>query len=167
VTRIVIDPVTRIEGHLRIELEVEGKVVARARSSGTSFRGVENILHGRDPRDAAHITQRICGVCPIPHARAACEAFENAAGLTVNPQARRMRNIVEAANFIDSHLLSFYLLAPPGRPTVRGRAAGAGASFGPRSWSPWSDGTSPGATVRGIAPGHGDRELVGPASAGR
>ena len=112
-TRIVIDPLTRIEGHLRIELEVEGNVVVRARSSGTSFRGIENLLHGRDPRDAAHITQRICGVCPIPHARAACEAFENAAGLTVNPQARRIRNIVQAANFIDSHLLSFYLLTLP------------------------------------------------------
>jgi hydrogenase large subunit len=127
VTRIVIDPVTRIEGHLRIELEVEGNVVVRALSSGTSFRGVENILRGRDPRDAAHITQRICGVCPIPHARAACEAFENAAGLAVNPQARRIRNIVQAANFIDSHLLSFYLLTLPdfvcGLPTATTRGS--------------------------------------------
>lgn len=112
-TRIVLDPVTRVEGHLRIELELAGNMVVQARSSGTSFRGVENILRGRDPRDAAHITQRICGVCPIPHARAACEAFENAAGLSVNPQARRIRNIVQAANFIDSHLLSFYLLTLP------------------------------------------------------
>lgn len=112
-TRIVIDPVTRIEGHLRIELEVEGNIIVRSRSSGTSFRGIENVLRGRDPRDAPHITQRICGVCPIPHARAACEAFESAARLTVSPQALRIRNIVQAANFIDSHLLHFYLLALP------------------------------------------------------
>jgi hydrogenase large subunit len=113
VTHIVIDPVTRIEGHLRIELEVEGGIVKQARSSGTSFRGIENILRGRDPRDAAHITQRICGVCPIPHGRAACEAFERSAQVSVNPQATRIRNIVQAANFIDSHLLHFYLLALP------------------------------------------------------
>jgi Ni,Fe-hydrogenase I large subunit len=112
-TRIVVDPVTRIAGHLRIELEVEGGVVAQARSSGTSFRGIENVLRGRDPRDAAHVTQRICGVCPISHGRAACEAFENAAQLTVPPQARRIRNIVQAANFIDSHLLHFYVLVLP------------------------------------------------------
>ena len=112
-TRIVLDPLTRIEGHLRIELDVDSNVVVQARSSGTSYRGIENILQGRDPRDAAHITQRICGVCPIPHARAACEAFENAAQLTPNPQARCIRNIVQASNFIDSHLLHFYLLALP------------------------------------------------------
>jgi hydrogenase large subunit len=113
VTRIVLDPVTRVEGHLRVELDVSGNVVAQARSSGTSFRGIENLLRGRDPRDAAHITQRICGVCPIPHGRAACEAFENAAQVTVTAQARWIRNIVQAANFIDSHLLHFYLLALP------------------------------------------------------
>lgn len=112
-TRMVLDPVTRIEGHLRIELELEGTTVVRARSSGTSYRGLENILLGRDPRDAAHITQRICGVCPIPHARAACEAFEAAALCSPPPQALRIRNLVQAANFIDSHLLHFYLMALP------------------------------------------------------
>lgn len=112
-TRIVLDPVTRIEGHLRIELDLGGNLVAEARSSGTSFRGIENVLRGRDPRDAVHVTQRICGVCPIPHGRAACEAFEDAAQVTVTPQARWIRNVVQAANFIDSHLLHFYLLALP------------------------------------------------------
>jgi hydrogenase large subunit len=92
---------------------VESGVVVQARSSGTSFRGIENVLRGRDPRDAAHVTQRICGVCPIPHGRAACEAFESAAQVTVTAQARRIRNVVQAANFIDSDLLHFYLLALP------------------------------------------------------
>lgn len=61
-TRIVVDPVTRIEGHLKVEVEVEGGKVVDAKSSGTLFRGLEMILRGRDPRDAQHITQRICGV---------------------------------------------------------------------------------------------------------
>jgi hydrogenase large subunit len=131
---IVIDPLTRIEGHLRVELETDGGVIVRARSAGTSFRGLENVLHGRDPRDAAHITQRICGVCPIPHARAACEAFEHAAGVAVNEQARLIRNIVQAANFIDSHLLHFYALALPdyvaGLPTAGAWPQGKP----PRAW---------------------------------
>ncbi len=112
-TTLVLDPLTRVEGHLRIELDIEGAVVVRARSSGTSFRGLEKVLRGRDPRDAAHITQRICGVCPIPHARAACEAFEQAARVAINTPARLVRNIVQAANFIDSHLLHFYSLSLP------------------------------------------------------
>lgn len=127
-TTIAIDPVTRIEGHLRVELEVEGGAVVRARSSGTSFRGFENVLRGRDPRDAVHITQRICGVCPIPHARAACEAFEQAVPIAVDDQARLIRNIVQAANFVDSHLLHFYGLALPdyvtGLPTAGGLPKG-------------------------------------------
>jgi len=110
---LVIDPVSRLEGHLRLEIEYEGGAVVRARSSGTSFRGLENVMRGRDPRDAAQITQRICGVCPVPHGRAACEAFENAAGLTVSPLARLVRNVVQAANFVDSHLLHFYVLSLP------------------------------------------------------
>ncbi len=112
-TRMILDPVTRIEGHLRIELEIEGTTIVRARSSGTSYRGFENILRGRDPRDAAHITQRICGVCPIPHGRAACEAFEAAAACAPPPQAVFIRNVVQAANFIDSHLLHFYAMVLP------------------------------------------------------
>ena len=68
---IVIDPVTRIEGHLKIEAIVDQGVVKEARSTGTLFRGIELILQGRDPRDAPRITQRICGVCPASHATAA------------------------------------------------------------------------------------------------
>ena len=110
---VTLDPVVRIEGHLRIDLDIKDNVVQSAHSSGTSFRGFEPILVGRDPRDAPHITQRICGVCPVPHARASTAAFEAAAQLTVNNQARLVRNLIEAANFIESHLLHFYLLALP------------------------------------------------------
>ena len=110
---ITLDPVSRIEGHLRIDLDIKDNVVQSARSSGTSFRGFEPILVKRDPRDAPHITQRICGVCPVPHARASTAAFEAAANLTVNDQARLIRNLIEAVNFIDSHLLHFYVLSLP------------------------------------------------------
>ena len=110
---ITLDPVSRIEGHLRIDLDIQDNVVKAARSSGTSFRGFEPILVKRDPRDAPHITQRICGVCPVPHARASTAAFESAARLVVNDQARLIRNLIEAANFIDSHLLHFYVLSLP------------------------------------------------------
>lgn len=110
---VTLDPVSRIEGHLRIDLDIEDNVIRAAQSSGTSFRGFEPILVGRDPRDAPHITQRICGVCPIPQARAATAAFEAAAQITVNNQARLIRNLMEAANFIESHLLHFYALALP------------------------------------------------------
>jgi hydrogenase large subunit len=131
---VTLDPVSRIEGHLRIDLDIKDNVVGAARSSGTSFRGFEPILVGRDPRDAPHITQRICGVCPVPHARASTAAFEAAAQLPINNQARLIRNLIEAANFIDSHLLHFYVLALPdyvaGIPT-----AAAGSSGGsPKVW---------------------------------
>jgi hydrogenase large subunit len=126
-TTIVVDPLTRIEGHLRIELDVTGNTVSEARSAGTSFRGIEAVLRNRDPRDAPMITQRVCGVCPIPHARAASEAFENAAmnagtPIAVNDQARLIRNIVQATNFLDSHIFHFYVMSLPdfiaGMPTA-------------------------------------------------
>ena len=79
--RIVIDPVTRIEGHLRIEAVVENGVVKDAFSAGTMVRGIEKILKGRDPRDASHYTQRICGVCPISHGLAAALNLEAAFGV--------------------------------------------------------------------------------------
>lgn len=119
---LTIDPVTRIEGHLRIDLTMESNTVVEARSSGTSFRGFEKILVGRDPRDAVQITQRICGVCPIPHAQASCAALEDAAATAPNAQARLLRNLIQAANFLDSHLLHFYVLTLPdfvsGMPTA-------------------------------------------------
>ena len=111
--KITLDPVTRIEGHLRVELDVVDGVVRAAHSSGTSFRGIERVLKGRDPREACQITQRICGVCPVPHATAASAAVEMAAEIAVNDQARRLRNVIGAANFIDSHVLSFFNLSLP------------------------------------------------------
>ena len=87
-THVVVDPVTRIEGHLRIEAEVDGGQVKDAWSSSTMFRGIEIILKGRDPRDAWAFTQRICGVCTTVHAIASIRAVENAIGATPPPNAR-------------------------------------------------------------------------------
>ena len=111
-TTITIDPVTRLEGHLKVEVDVDGsKQVTAARSSGTLFRGFEKILIGRDPRDATHITQRICGVCPVSHGMASTLCLEDAFGVTPAENGRIMRNLVLAANFVQSHILHFYHLA--------------------------------------------------------
>lgn len=133
-TLITLDPVSRIEGHLRIDLEVEAGVVRSARSSGTSFRGFEPILVGRDPRDAPQLTQRICGVCPVPQSRAAVMAFEMAAGIQTNAQARLIRNLIESANFVDSHLLHFYLLVLPDFVSGLPTAGAWSANSPPRIW---------------------------------
>ena len=110
---IVIDPITRIEGHLKIEAVVEGGVVKEARSSGTLYRGLEKVLRGRDPRDAQHITQRICGVCPQVHATAAALNLDSAFGLAgrIPDNGRITRNLILGSNYIQSHLLHFYHLA--------------------------------------------------------
>ncbi len=108
---IVIDPVTRIEGHLSIRVDVSGNRVTAAYSAGEMFRGFETILRGRDPLDAQHITQRICGVCPISHATAAVLAQDTAYGLTPPANGRIARNLVLAANYIQSHILHFYHLS--------------------------------------------------------
>ena len=92
--RITIDPVTRIEGHLRIDVEVDGGKVTKAWSSGTMWRGVENILIGRDPRDAWAITQRICGVCTTVHAICSVRAVENALKLDIPLNAQLIRNMI-------------------------------------------------------------------------
>ncbi len=114
-TTITIDPVTRIEGHLSVEITVDTvggqPQVVSARSAGTMFRGFEVILIGRDPRDAAPYTQRICGVCPVPHALAACLALDQAFGVAPPDNGRILRNLVAGANFLDSHLLHFYHLS--------------------------------------------------------
>jgi hydrogenase large subunit len=110
---VTLDPISRIEGHLRIDLDLRDNIVKSAISCGTSFRGFEIFLRDRDPRDAVHLTQRICGVCPIPHSTCASMAFEQAAGITINTQALLLRNLIEASNFIDSHLLHFYALVLP------------------------------------------------------
>ncbi|UCG49286.1 MAG: nickel-dependent hydrogenase large subunit [Phycisphaerales bacterium] len=108
---IKIDPMTRIEGHLAIEATVEEGVVTDAKSSGTMFRGFENILKGRSPLDAPHLTQRICGVCPISHGMASCLNLESAYNTSPPANGRILRNLVLGANFIMSHILHFYHLA--------------------------------------------------------
>jgi hydrogenase large subunit len=111
--KIVIDPVTRIEGHLKVEAITENGKVQEARCSGLLYRGLERILKGRDPRDAQRITQRICGVCPTAHATASSLALDNAFGITeqIPNNGRVMRNLVFGSNYIQSHLLHFYHLA--------------------------------------------------------
>jgi hydrogenase large subunit len=109
-SRLVIDPITRIEGHLRIEVQIENGVVKDAWSSSTMFRGIETILQGRDPRDAAMITQRVCGVCTTVHSIAAVRAVEDALGITIPDNARILRNLLEGAQFIQDHVIHFYHL---------------------------------------------------------
>ncbi|MBU2063330.1 MAG: nickel-dependent hydrogenase large subunit, partial [Candidatus Omnitrophica bacterium] len=108
---ISIDPVTRIEGHLKIEVDLDNGVVVDARSSGTLWRGIEVILKGRDPRDAQHITQRICGVCPIGHCMASTFNLDSAFGVKPPANGRIIRNLILGANFLQSHILHFYHLA--------------------------------------------------------
>ncbi len=109
-TRIVVDPVTRIEGHLRIEAEVEAGRVRDAWSSGTMFRGLERILLGRDPRDAWLIAQRACGVCTTVHALASVRAVERALGIRIPRNARIIRNLIAASQFVQDHVVHFYHL---------------------------------------------------------
>jgi len=109
-THVVVDPITRIEGHLRIEAEVEGGAVTNAWSSSTMFRGIELILEGRDPRDAWVFAQRICGVCTTVHAIASIRAVEHAIGATPPPNARILRNLIMAAQNVQDHVIHFYHL---------------------------------------------------------
>jgi hydrogenase large subunit len=108
---IVVDPITRIEGHLRIEAESddENKII-RASSSGTMVRGIEIILRGRDPRDAWAFAQRICGVCTLVHGIASVRAVENALAYEVPPNAQIIRNLMIAAQFVHDHVMHFYHL---------------------------------------------------------
>ena len=109
-SRVIADPVTRIEGHLRIEAEVDGGSVRDAWSSSTMFRGIELILKGRDPRDAWAFTQRICGVCTTVHAIASIRAVENAIGAAPPPNVRLLRNLIIAAQCVQDHVVHFYHL---------------------------------------------------------
>jgi len=109
--KILVDPITRIEGHLAVEVEVEGGVVVDAKSMGMMFRGFEIIMQGRDPRDAAQLTQRICGVCPVSHGTAATLALDDAFGIEPPPNGRIIRNLILGSNFIQSHVLHFFHLA--------------------------------------------------------
>ena len=109
-TRIVVDPVTRIEGHLRIEAVVENGVITDAFSAGTMVRGLEKILVGRDPRDAWAITERVCGVCTTVHALASVRSVEDALGISVPPTAELIRNIMMATQYVQDHVIHFYHL---------------------------------------------------------
>ena len=108
--RIVVDPVTRIEGHLRIEAQMDGDAIAEAYSSGTMVRGIEIILRGRDPRDAWAFAQRICGVCTLVHGIASIRAVEDALDYPIPPNAQLIRNLMIAAQFVHDHVMHFYHL---------------------------------------------------------
>ncbi|MBS3814304.1 nickel-dependent hydrogenase large subunit [Candidatus Bipolaricaulota bacterium] len=111
--QISIDPITRIEGHLKIDLDIDSGEVKSARSSGTLFRGLEEVLSGRDPRDASRITQRVCGVCPAAHAVASTLALDDAFGIQdkIPANGRIIRNLILGGNFIQSDVLHFYHLS--------------------------------------------------------
>ncbi len=108
--RVVVDPITRIEGHLRIEAQMDGTRIAQAFSSGTSVRGIEIILKGRDPRDAWAFAQRICGVCTLVHGMASIRAVEDALGYAIPPNAQLIRNLMIGAQYIHDHVMHFYHL---------------------------------------------------------
>ncbi|MFO1077403.1 MAG: nickel-dependent hydrogenase large subunit [Planctomycetota bacterium] len=110
-TRIVVDPVTRIEGHLRVEAMLDGdNKIHEALSSGTMWRGIEVILKGRDPRDAWAFAERICGVCTTVHALASVRSVENAIGITVPKTAEIVRNIMFLTQLVQDHVIHFYHL---------------------------------------------------------
>jgi hydrogenase large subunit len=110
-TRVVVDPITRIEGHLRIEAMLDDRgVIKDAMSSGTMWRGLEIILQGRDPRDAWAFTERICGVCTTVHALASVRAVENALQIKVPPNAETIRNIMFLTQMVQDHVIHFYHL---------------------------------------------------------
>ncbi len=108
--RVVVDPITRIEGHLRIEAQMEGDKIAQAYSAGTMVRGIELILQGRDPRDAWAFTQRICGVCTLVHGIASVRAVENALNYPIPPNAQLIRNLMIMAQYVHDHVMHFYHL---------------------------------------------------------
>lgn len=139
VTRVVVDPITRIEGHLRIEAQVENGRILDAWSSITQFRGLEVIMEGRDPRDAWAFMQRICGVCTVVHAVASCRAVENALGIRIPPNANHIRNLVHGMQYVQDHVIHFYHLHALDWVDVVSalRADPAATSRIARSLSPW------------------------------
>ncbi|MDH3353688.1 MAG: nickel-dependent hydrogenase large subunit [Chromatiales bacterium] len=108
--KIVVDPVTRIEGHLRIEAETDNGIITHASSSGTMVRGIEIILRGRDPRDAWAYAQRICGVCTLVHGIASVRSVENALNYTIPHNAQIIRNLMIGAQYVHDHVMHFYHL---------------------------------------------------------
>ena len=108
---VVVDPVTRIEGHLRIEAELDATgTITRASSCGTMVRGIEKIMQGRDPRDAWAFTQRICGVCTTSHGIASVRAVENALKIAIPENAEIIRNLMNGAQYVQDHVVHFYHL---------------------------------------------------------
>jgi len=110
IDRVVVDPITRIEGHLRIEAQMDGDRIAQAYSSGTMVRGIEIILRGRDPRDAWAFAQRICGVCTLVHGIASVRAVENALDYEIPKNAQLIRNLMIGAQYVHDHVMHFYHL---------------------------------------------------------
>jgi len=108
--RVVVDPITRIEGHLRIEAQMDGNRIAQAYSSGTMVRGIEIILRDRDPRDAWAFAQRICGVCTLVHGIASVRAVEDALDYPIPPNAQLIRNLMIGAQYVHDHVMHFYHL---------------------------------------------------------
>jgi hydrogenase large subunit len=108
--RVVVDPITRIEGHLRIEVEIKDGKIVDAYSSGTMVRGFELILKGRDPRDAWAFTERACGVCTTVHALASVRTVEDALGIAIPPNAELVRNLMFCAQYMQDHVVHFYHL---------------------------------------------------------
>ena len=108
--RIVVDPITRIEGHLRIEAQMDGDVIKEAYSSGTMVRGIEIILRDRDPRDAWAFAQRICGVCTLVHGIASVRSVENALNYEIPKNAQLIRNLMIGAQYVHDHVMHFYHL---------------------------------------------------------
>lgn len=129
--KIAIDPITRIEGHLKVELVVEDGVIREARSSGALYRGLEQILVGRHPLDAQKITQRICGVCPLAHSTAASLCLDDALDLDVPPNGRLLSALILGANFLHNHILHFYHLALPDYLDPGGLPAGLAGFLSP------------------------------------
>jgi len=138
--RITIDPITRIEGHLRIDCEVDGGKVTKAWSSGQMWRGVEQILLGRDPRDAWAITQRFCGVCTTVHAICSVRAVENALNMEIPLNAQYIRNMIISAHAIHDEIVHFYHLSALDWVDVVSALKGdpAGAAQLGQSLSSWS-----------------------------
>ena len=107
----IVDPVARIEGHMGVTLTVDAGSVTDAQTAGNMYRGFENFMIGQEPLDAPLITQRVCGVCPTNHAIAAVHAMDDAANVQPTPKGRIMRNLIDGAEFLHSHVLHFYILA--------------------------------------------------------
>src|SRR3954449_9317447 len=109
--RITVDPISRIEGHLRVDVEVDNGAVSNAWASATMWRGIERILQGRDPREAWLFTQRFCGVCTTVHAMASVRSVEDALKLEIPLNAQYIRNIILIAHALHDHIVHFYHLS--------------------------------------------------------